>query len=550
MDELLDDVWSLYRELDDRTPMWESDLDQIERWVSSSTAHTASVRARCEQAIGELEAAVSEADTGRRVSLLTAAAALRSLAATADTGVELSLTHPEQGLLGLLHWAVPGYALTTEAHGERYLDKLRRFPAAIDELGVRLREAAAADRAPLRRHADAAVAKLDTLLASDVAEDPLLAQAPPTELDDAGADRFRGEVAELVRSRTRPALSRYRDVLAAHSVPAGRDDDHPGLVHHPGGEEAYAEHLAAYTRPGTTAEELHARGVEQLARLDEEWAALGQEEFGVSDPSEVRRLVAALGGRATAEDVLRDATAIHEQATAEAPAWFRRVPASPCVVRTTEHGALAFYSPPTEDGSRPGITYFNVGDPGAWGPQLAATVVHEGVPGHHYQLALALEQDDLHELHRRLFLAAFGEGWALYVERIGEEMGLYPTTVDRLGMLSSDALRAARLVVDTGLHALGWTRRQAIDVLVERTGLGVGECTAEIDRYIAVPGQATSYMTGRLAIVRLREEARERLGGGFDVATFHDVVLSRGMVSLDALDVLVEDWLTSSTTAG
>lgn len=547
--DLVEDGWQLYLELDDTGPLWESDVDQIERWVSSSADHTAAVRERCGAMVTRLEdaAAADGASTTDTVSLLTAAAGLRLLAATADVSVELTMPHPTQGLLSYLHWAVNGYTLRTAEHGERYHEKLRRFPDVVDELVDRLDEAAIEGRAPLRRHSRESVAALDRLLATDVGDDPLVEQAPPSELDEAGAERFRTGVAEIVATHTRPALARLREALADRVAPAGRDDDRPGLVHHPDGEATYAELLAAYTRPGLSADDLHASGREQLARLEREWAEVGRDVLGVDDAAEVRRRVAAIEGPTSAEDVRRRAEAIHARAEEAAPRWFNRVPEAPCVVRTTEHGSLAFYSNPPRDGSGPGTAFFNVSDPTVWGAQLAATVVHEGIPGHHYQLALAQEDVSLHELHRRMFLSAYGEGWALYVERIGDEMGVFEDGIDRLGMLASDALRATRLVVDTGLHAHGWSRQRAIDTMVDRTGLGLVECTAEVDRYIAYPGQATSYMTGRLAIERLRDDAGARLGEDFAITEFHDVVLSSGIVSLDALDVLVEDWVLART---
>lgn len=545
-DALLDEAWGLYLELDDQLPMWESDLDQLERWVTSSPAATADRRRRAEAMVERLTAAVDGATTAARASLLSMAQGLREVAATSDVRAELTMPNADIGLVAYLHWAVNGYALVTPEHGERYHEKLRRFPATVDDLVDRLDEAALAGRAPLRRHSERAVELIDSLLVSDVADDPLLAQAPPTESDDAAAERFRAGVAELVASHTRPALARLRDAHADRLAPAGRDDDHPGLVHRPDGEATYAALLEAYTRPGLTAAAVHEVGREQLARLDEEWSALGREAFGVVDPAEVRRRTAAVAGPATGDEVRRRAEEVHARAEAEAPRWFARVPEAPCEVRTTEHGGLAFYRTPAPDGTRPGTAFFNVADPTVWGAQLAATTVHEGIPGHHYQLALAQETPGLHELHTRLFLAANGEGWALYVERVADEMGLFPEVTDRLGMLASDALRATRLVVDTGLHALGWTRQQAIDTMVGSTGLGVVECTAEVDRYIAMPGQATSYMIGRLAIERLRDDARARLGGRFDVRAFHDTVLSSGIVSLDALELLVDDWVARS----
>ena len=194
----------------------------------------------------------------------------------------------------------------------------------------------------------------------------------------------------------------------------------------------------------------------------------------------------------------------------------------------------------------PGYCYINVADPTGWAADLAAVAVHEGTPGHHYQLALAREDDDLHPVHRDVFLAGFQEGWALYSERIGDEMGLYDDGLDRLGMLSSDAWRAVRMVVDTGLHAFGWTRERAVTEMQLRAGMKRSSAEADVDRFISLPGQAASYMHGRLVIEAARDRAAAQLGEDFDIAEFHDVVLSRGSVSLDALDAMVDNWAAAT----
>ena len=211
-------------------------------------------------------------------------------------------------------------------------------------------------------------------------------------------------------------------------------------------------------------------------------------------------------------------------------------------------GALAFYSPPSDDGSQPGTFFFNVGDPSAWGTfQLQAIAYHEGVPGHHFQVARALETDGLHPVHTKIFLPAYGEGWGLYTERLADEMGLYTTEWDRVGMLTADVMRACRLVVDTGLHALGWSRQQAIDYLLSHSPLAPQMAEPEVDRYIGMPGQATSYMIGRLEIDDIRAEAEATAGDRFDIAGFHDVVLGHGSVPLPTLRRRVEAWAAERT---
>lgn len=546
VDALVDEAYDLYVALDDVTPLWTADLDHIERWVSTSREHTDDVRRRAESMIDRIEQAVRGADEGLRVSLLTVAALLRQSAACVDVHAERTFPGP-MGLMPLLHAAVPSYALTTSEHGERYREKLRRFPAAVDELRTRLETSAGAGRVQTSRNARSTVTAIDRLLSTDLSDDPMALQSAPAQLDAEAAAAFRDDLLDLVAGHTRPALARLRDTLREVSIPAGADDDHPGLLHLPGGEQEYAEVLGSYTQPRTSPEQVHQTGLAQLERLEQEWATIGHSAFGISDPAEVRRRVAAVPGPQSAEEVRRDATAVLSLATERAPHWFNRVPRSSCEVKLVRTGAIAYYRPPSEDGSLPGYTHLNVTDLSTWATELAVTTVHEGIPGHHYQMALALEDDSLDRCHRRVYLPAYCEGWALYAERIGERMGLYPDPLDQLGMLVTDALRAARMVIDTGLHAFGWTREQGVKFLEERAGLGRPDAEAEVDRFISEPGQAASYMHGRLAIEAARDRAKQRLGNSFDIRAFHDVVLSHGTVSLDALDGLVDNWIAATT---
>jgi uncharacterized protein (DUF885 family) len=221
--------------------------------------------------------------------------------------------------------------------------------------------------------------------------------------------------------------------------------------------------------------------------------------------------------------------------------WFEVVPQAPCAVQGTEVGAKAFYFPPATDGSRGGTFFINTDDASSWGRfELEAMAFHEGVPGHHLQLAIASElPDTMPEFRKHLHNSAYAEGWGLYTERLSDEMGLYSEAVDRMGMYSADSMRACRLVVDTGLHALGWSRQRAIDFMVANSPLTEGVCRPEVDRYICSPGQATSYMIGRLEIQRMRREAEHRQGGRFDIKKFHSAVLESGSLPLDVLDRVV-----------
>jgi uncharacterized protein (DUF885 family) len=248
-----------------------------------------------------------------------------------------------------------------------------------------------------------------------------------------------------------------------------------------------------------------------------------------------------------------DVVAASETALAKARAamgdWFGILPRSDCHVEQVMSGPIAYYFPPAQDGTRGGIFFMNVADPTGWGRfEIESTSYHEGIPGHHLQLAIASELENVPEFRKRSFIAAYGEGWGLYTERLADEMGLYSTDMDRLGMLSADSMRACRLVVDTGLHALGWGRQQAIDYMLENSPMRVGPVTAEIDRYISTPGQALAYMLGRLEILRMRQAARDVLGDAFDIKGFHDAVLGSGPLPLPVLDRVVAEWAAQAAS--
>jgi uncharacterized protein (DUF885 family) len=235
-----------------------------------------------------------------------------------------------------------------------------------------------------------------------------------------------------------------------------------------------------------------------------------------------------------------------------APRWFGRLPSDRCTVKAVEphmeqEAPPAFYMPPSEDGSRKGVYYINTFEPASRHVhRLAATTYHEAVPGHHFQIAIEQELTGLPTFRRfgsRLAGAAYVEGWGLYAERLAAEMGLYETPQERFGAAESEAWRAARLVVDTGIHHLGWSRQRSIEVLRERAGLSQLEAETETDRYISWPGQALSYMIGQREILQLRADLSEQLGARFDLQAFHDAVLAHGSLPLATLREQLPGWL-------
>lgn len=238
-----------------------------------------------------------------------------------------------------------------------------------------------------------------------------------------------------------------------------------------------------------------------------------------------------------------------KRAWAEVDAWFAHRPDTPCDVVPVPAAVApamppAYYSQPPVDGSRPGTYFLNTYKPEERDLfEYESIHFHEGIPGHHFDRSLASELEGIPTFRRYAMVYAHTEGWGLYSERLADEMGLYSAETDRLGMVSADAWRAGRLVTDTGIHALGWSRQQAIDYLQKWTPIGLLTVEQEVDRYIGMPGQALSYKMGQIEIMRLRDEAKNRLGADFDIKGFHDTMLVNGAMPLPMLESAVDDWI-------
>ncbi len=460
-----------------------------------------------------------------------------------DVAVTATSTGAQTRMLAL----VPRAPLTDAGRARDYLERCRKLGGYLDGVLQRHREASADGRTPPARGVRQAIAQLDAYLAGDLAEDPLLRPVPPAEID---AGTWRREAGEIVRTVVRPALRRYREALADELLPVARDDDHVGVCHLAGGDAGYAAAVRAHTTTDLTPERIHQTGLELVEGLREELGELGGRVLGTGRVAEVLerlRTDPSLRFR-TADEILAAARDALRRAEDAVPDAFRVYDIVPCVVEAIDpveakDAVLGYYLPAAADGTRPGIYTVNTDSPGTRPRfEYEALTFHESVPGHHLQFALAQRLDGVPEFRRYAYVTAYCEGWALYTERLCDELGLYSGDLERFGMLSFDAWRACRLVVDTGMHRLGWSRDRAVAFMRDNTALSQSNIDNEIDRYIAWPGQATAYMVGRLRIRALRELARQRLGGRFDLRAFHDIVLTSGPVPLDTLDDLVEAW--------
>jgi uncharacterized protein (DUF885 family) len=443
---------------------------------------------------------------------------------------------------------LPMVSLSEPADADAYVQRLRGLDTYLGAAAERHLDGVKAGRRPVARLVRAAVEQVDTYLAAPDL-DPLRGVEPPAGWD--GPDRFGRELDEVLADVVRPAFGRYRVRLADTVEPLSRSDEQVGLCWLPDGDELYRTLARTHTTTSRTPEDLHAAGLDLVARLAEEYAELGGRMFGLSDPAEVmRRLRNDPALRcSSAEEMLEEARRAVARAEAAAPRWFGRRPGQPCAVRAVPaveapRAPLAYYMPASLDGSRPGTYWQNTREPtGQPRHTLQSTAYHEAVPGHHFQNALAQGMPEAPLLRRIIEFDAFDEGWALYSERLADEMGLYTDDLARFGVLSGDSVRASRLVVDTGMHALGWSRAEAVNFLRTNTPLAPADIEVEIDRYIAVPGQALSYMVGRLEIQRMRADAERRLGGSFDIRAFHDTVLGAGSLPLSVLADQIDTWL-------
>jgi uncharacterized protein (DUF885 family) len=498
--------------------------------------------------VAELRSLVSRAEAFEPTGLdddqrLTRDVMIASATTTADvtatplTGLTANpVSGPQRQLalvMGLL--SVPGETVAGQ------------LPAKLDSVGQYLQELAERTRAATSDgwvSAEFAVvdtlAQLDALLSTPVDADPVVAAVKIP--DGADADALRADLRAAVERSVRPGFEAFR-VALREALPDARSEERCGLSWLDGGAEAYAATLRYFTTTDKSAEEIHEIGLAQAAKLADEYRALGPEVVGTDD---LEQIFDAMRSDPKlhfehADELVDQSKVALARAEAVMGEWFEVVPKAPCAVEGVTVGAKAFYFAPATDGSRGGTFFINTEDPVAWGRfELEAMAFHEGVPGHHLQLAIASElPDSVPEFRKHLHNSAYAEGWGLYSERLSDEMGLYSSSLDRMGMYSADSMRACRLVVDTGLHALGWSRQQAIDFMVANSPLTEGVCRPEIDRYICVPGQATSYMVGRLEIERIRREAEERQGDRFDVRRFHSSVLDSGSLPLGVLDRVV-----------
>lgn len=417
----------------------------------------------------------------------------------------------------------------------------------VDNLRTGMREGRTASVV----NVDRVVQQLDDQLAVPVEKSPYLAamESLPNDFSDAQRAELRSLLEQKTRADIYPALKSYRDFLKNELRPKARKPSGIGVF--PNASECYAARIAEETGSAKTAEQIHALGLAEVARIQSEMRAVA----GLAADAPVKALFEDLGKRkdmflGSREAVLDYNRGLVARAQAALPKAFGRLPKTPIEVKALEpfrekDAPAGYYQSAPKDRSKPAYYYSNTYAPETrplW--NMAALAYHEGVPGHHLQIALAEENEGIPEFQRRLGQTAFVEGWALYSERLAGELGLYHSKEEKLGALNYEAWRAVRLVVDTGLHAKGWTRDEALAYFLANTGHSKIEAENEIDRYVMWPGQALAYKMGQLEILEMRDEAKKALGALFDLREFHDRLLSHGAVPMAAARRDIREWVS------
>ncbi len=387
---------------------------------------------------------------------------------------------------------------------------------------------------------DAVVEQVTALIDTPIDDSPFL--DPAIRSKDS---KFTTQYRETVENSVTPALIRYRDFLATEYQ--GRDVI--GVSGNPDGEACYAASVRYWSSLPMDPADIHRAGLSNMSRIQSEMLAIAKESFGTDDlTSLLQELRTNPEYTFESEQAMLDyVNSAVARAKAAMPDWFAYVPESRLIITPSpafeKDSGGGFYSAGSADGS---IGIYKVGTYNPTGISKAgteSTAFHESWPGHHLDSSIAAGNQSLHPILRYMWSSGTSEGWALYSERLADEIGLYSSELARLGMLSNEAFRAARLVVDPGMHVMGWTRQNAIDYMLENTAEGFDAVSGEVDRYAAVPGQATSYLVGSLEIQRLRQKAERMLGDDFDIRVFHNRILENGGVTLPMLGMSIDAWI-------
>lgn len=458
------------------------------------------------------------------------------------------------------------HVIKNERSVERYLSRLTEFGRVLRETHVRVAEDRAAGVIPPDFVIDQSLVGMRAFIADGATKNPLVTTLPAKleqieSLTPAQRQAYVERAGQIVASEVIPG---YEAMIALFESMRPEASHDAGIWRIPSGDKIYAASLQSSTTTTMSAEEIHALGVAEVERIELEMTQIldAQSIPGATLAERIQALNVdpaqnfpnTDAGRAEMIAYLHE---INTRVMAAAPRYFQTIPPQPLeIVRVPEYSQDSspggYYNPPALDGSRPGRFYINqksTADNPKW--TLPTLMIHEGAPGHHFQLSAQQLIEGVPMLRKVLPFGAYAEGWALYAERVAKiDMGFYDTDpLGDLGRLQAEMFRAVRLVVDTGMHAKQWSREQSIAYMIEKTGMTEAEVTREIERYVVWPGQATSYKVGQLAMLRMRAEAEQALGPRFDLAAFHEVILMNGSMPLAVLEDVVREWIKTQPAA-
>jgi uncharacterized protein (DUF885 family) len=395
--------------------------------------------------------------------------------------------------------------------------------------------------------------QLENYLSSAIDDDPLLLVNFSPEISESQVSEWKEKAKKIIETNVRPTVLTYMEQLKLEHLPNGRSDEKSGIMWIDGGEEAYLRALRRYTgHKDITVKDVHQVGLSEIDRLKKEFFTIGEGVFpGVTSPEEVLHKMQTDPSMRyeSKEQMLQLAVDTIERAYKPLGEWFTVFPKSPCKVlpvpaASEQHAPPAYYYPPLPDGSRDGTYFLNTYKAETKSIFEAESVAfHEAIPGHHLDRTIAVELQDVPDFQKYVASTAFVEGWGLYSEQLANEMGLYSNDVQQLGRLGNDAWRACRLVLDTGMHGMGWSREKAIEFFKANSPIEEINAEIETDRYIAWPGQACSYKMGQLKIEELRRKAEKELGDKFDIRYFHDEVLCDGGITLPILENKIDTFI-------
>ena len=548
MDEIATAFWEGYLTLSPTTPTFYGDERYADRLDDPGPEGRAAGRALAERSAAEAAAVPEEGMTTEDRITRDMLRIIGELTAEEDDlgAYELRAVDQINGPQTMLAQLAQFQPADTPERLEAWLERLRAYGPYIDAYIEILHDGRASGRTSARIVAERTIEQLHRVLAMPLDEALIPALSRVAAEED--RERVRKVVGEVVYAADR----RYLEAIEGDYLPATREQ--PGLVSAPDGAALYRHFIRRWTTLDMDPRDVHQVGLDELEQIDEERRAIARRAGFGDDVSAFRRSVAddPANRAATKEELVARANEDIVRAAAVAPTVFGRLPRAGCEVWPVEEfkekdAPFAYYFPPATDGSRAGIYYVNTYDlPTRTYSKLASTTYHEAIPGHHFQISLEMENPSLNVFRRlgsRMVSGAYAEGWGLYAERLADELGLYRNDAERLGMLDAQAWRASRLITDSGMHGLGWSRQQSVDWLLQ-TGLSMTDAVIETDRYIDWPGQALSYMLGMREIRRLRAELEARDGGRFDLKRFHDELIGHGSLPLVTLSAELPRWVT------